>query len=164
MISERGLQCLQRSSEDLPLCVLKAVTHKPEHKEYQKIQAIVDSGAAAHVMPAGLLPDHTAVEGEAKRQGVSYTTADGGEIPNLGEKAVAYKTFEGHSVRSVFQVADVRRPLLSVPRLTASGHDVKFHDQGGVITHPDRKGAIGFKRRGGLFILDMWVAPFARQG
>ena len=82
----------------------------------------------------------------------------------MGEKKVSYKTFEGHSACSVFQVADVRRPLLSVPRLTSTGHSVRFNEQGGTITHPGRKGAISFKRRGGLYILDMWVAPFRRQG
>ena len=160
----REVQCLQRSSESLPLCTLKVVTGKPEYRDYQRMQAIVDSGAADHVMPDSLLPSHTATEGEAKRLGVTYTTADGGEIPNLGEKKVSYKTFEGHSVCSIFQVADVRRPLLSVHRLTSSGYNVRFSEQGGTITHPDRKGAIGFKRRGGLYILDMWVAPFQRQG
>ena len=115
-------------------------------------------------MPYRLLPDHAVVEGEATRQGVACTTADGGEIPNLGEKKVAYKTFEGHSACSMFQIADVRRALLSVPRLTASGHDVKFQDEGCVISHPERKEAIHFKRQGGLYILDMWVVSFQRQG
>ena len=158
------IQCLQRTSDDVPLCSLKVATKRPEYQDYKLIQAIVDSGAADHVMPDRLLPDHAVVEGEAKRQGVAYTTADGSKIPNLGEKKVAYKTFEGHSACSMFQIADVRRAFLSVPRLTASGHDVKFQDKGGVISHPERQEVIHFKRQGGLYILDMWVAPFQRQG
>ena len=101
------IQCPQRTTEDIPLCSLKVATKRPEYQDYRLIQAIVDSGAADHVMPDRLLPDHAAVEGEATRQGVAYTTADGGEIPNLGEKKVAYKTFEGHSACSMFQIADV---------------------------------------------------------
>ena len=45
---------------------------------------LVDSGAAASVIPVGLLDDYAIIEGEGKKNGVMYMTADGGEIPNLG--------------------------------------------------------------------------------
>ena len=115
-------------------------------------------------MPDDLLPDHVAVEGEAKRQGVSYMTADGGELPNQGEKRVVYKTAEGHHLCSLFQVADVRKPLLSVPSLTNSGHTVTFMAKGGTIVHPGNKKTVHFHKRGGVYVLDMFVPPFTRQG
>ena len=91
-------------------------------------------------------------------------TADGGEIPNLGEKRVEYRIHEGLNLCSLFQVADVRKLLLSVPRLTASGHDVCFKEMGGTITHPKRRGMTNFKKRGGVYVFDTWVPPFPRPG
>ena len=52
------------------------------------------------------------VEGEAKRNGTVYMAADGGEIPNMGEQKVPFKTFEGFSGQVDFQVADVQRPTV----------------------------------------------------
>ena len=152
-------------AQDFPaLCQLSHTPSKPENKGYRHVQAIVDSGAADHVMANDLLPDYIAGENEAMRQGVTYLTADGGEIPNQGEKSVRYKTTEGHEVMSCFQVADVRKPLLSVPSLTAAGHDVVFHKRGGTITHPKGDRKMHFRRQGGVYILDMWAPPFQRQG
>ena len=91
-------------------------------------------------------------------------TADGNEIPNLGELDLAFRTKEGHRCGIKFQVADVRRALLSVPSLTASGHEVTFEKGGGTIIHPEGKKTIQFRRQGGVYVLDMFVAPFQRQG
>ena len=125
---------------------------------------LVDSGAAANVIPNGLLEDYEIVAGEAKRNGTVYMTADGGEIPNLGEQKVAFRTFEGHSGEVDFQVADVQRPLLSVTSVTEKGSRVEFDDHGGQIISPNGKRKIRFHRRGGIYILDLWVPPFQRQG
>ena len=124
----------------------------------------MDSGAAAHVIPSGLLEDYQVVEGEAKRNGMVYMAADGGEIPNLGEQKVAFRTFEGHRGEVDFQVADVQRPLLSVTTITGRGSRVEFDERGGHIMSPDGKSKMKFHRRGGVYVLDLWVPPFQRQG
>ena len=90
--------------------------------------------------------------------------ADGGEIPNLGEQKVAFKTYEGHDGEVDFQVADVQRPLLSVTTVTGKGSRVEFDDHGDHIVSPDGKSKIRFHRRGGVYVLDLWVLPFQRQG
>ena len=115
-------------------------------------------------MPDDLLPDYVKVEGEAAKQGVTYLSADGSEIFNLGQKQIRYKTSEQHDILAQFQIADVRRALLSVPALTASGHEVVFEKRGGTIAHPEGKRTIKFRRQGGIYVLDMYVAPFQRQG
>ena len=124
----------------------------------------MDSGAAAHVIPLGLLDDHPVKEGEAKREGVVYMAADGGEIPNLGEQNVTFRTFEGYPGAVDFQVADVQRPLLSATALTQKGSKVEFNGKGGSICSPDGKRKINFQRRGGVYVLDLFVPPFQRQG
>ena len=128
------------------------------------MQVLVDSGAAASVIPLGLLDDYQVVEGDGKRNGVTYMTADGGEIPNLGEQRVDFKTFEGHEGAIDFQVADVKRPLLSVTSVTKRGSTVVFDEGGGHITSPNGDRRIRFHRRAGVYVLDLWVPPFRRQG
>ena len=144
------------------ICPLGTV--KKSHLGYRKIQVLVDSGAAANVIPSGLLEDYDVIEGEAKRNGTVYMSADGGEIPNMGEQKVPFKTFEGFDGQVDFQVADVQRPLLSVTSMTGKGSRVEFDDHGGHIVSSDGKRRIRFHRRGGVYVLDLWVPPFQRQG
>ena len=62
------------------------------------------------------------------------------------------------------QVADVRRPLLSVIAITSKGNTVAFDEAGGVIASQDGKMSLRFQRREGVYVLDLWVPPFAGQG
>ena len=63
-----------------------------------------------------------------------------------------------------FEVADVKRPLLSVTSITGKGSKVIFDDKGGQVVGPDGSKTIRFHRRGGVYVLDLWVPPFQRQG
>ena len=136
---------------------------KLEYEKVRTIKVLVDSGAAENVIPPGLLPDFEIQEGEARRNNVRYTTADGNELPNLGEIQLPFRTKEGHQCGVVFQVCDVSRPLLSVTALTAKGNSVAFNDQGGVIIGKDGK-RMTFKKESGVYVLEMYVAPFPGQG
>ena len=84
--------------------------------------------------------------------------------PNLGEQRVDFKTHEGHEGAIDFQVADVKRPLLSVTSVTKRGSKVTFDESGGTITNPSGDWRIRFHRRAGVYVLDLWVLPFRRQG
>ena len=75
----------------------------------------IDSGAAEPVLPVDLVPNETLVEGEAKRRGVKYVTANGGRMENKGEKKVRFRRDGAPGVNIVaFQLAGVGRPLASV--------------------------------------------------
>ena len=47
--------------------------------------------------------------------------------------------------------------------LTAKGNSVAFNDQGGVIIGEDGK-RMTFKKESGVYVLEMYVAPFPGQG
>ena len=117
-----------------------------------------------------LVPEVPIVPGAASQQGVVYNTADGHELANLGEQNVCFKTAEGHDCTHTWQVADVKRPLLSVTALTSKGCKVAFTHQGGEIRSPDGTRVTRFGRKRGVYVLDIWVpvgppaAPFTRQG
>ena len=69
-----------------------------------------------------------------------------------------------------FQVAEVEQPLLSVAHLTLAGNRVELGATGGRIVNLKSGRAIGLERRGGVYVLKMYLAdeaapaPFRRQG
>ena len=61
-----------------------------------------------------------------------------------------------------FQVADIHKPILSVDTLTKAGYEVKFTQWGGgtIFNHRNKQN-IAFQKRGGVYILEVLVAPTA---
>jgi len=78
-------------------------------------------------------------------------------MKHFGRKLVTLYTASGTLVSTIFEVVDVRRPILSVARLTDKGYRVHFAGDDSHIVSPigDRH---DLRRRGGLFILDVRVA------
>jgi hypothetical protein len=129
---------------------------------YTKVEATVDSGAAECVCGVNHF-DSVLMNTDDNRTGagVEYICADGGRIPNLGEKRVQGLTTEGSKLNVTFQVAPVDRPLLSVEKLTAGGHVVNFEKNGGTITHVKTGAVTAIRRSNGVFVIDIWVPTFA---
>ena len=115
---------------------------------YRRLELIVDSGAAASVLPVGMLDDYSVKQGEAARKGVHYLTADGGRVPNVGETRLRLFTKEKVKCNVNFQVAEIQTPTLSVGTLTAMGNTVNFTRFGGTILHQKTKQKFACKRKG----------------
>ena len=138
---------------------------KPEFAQHSRVDILVDAGAAASVLPTNALQGYVAESGPAKRAGVKYVTADGGVIPNVGEVSLPFIARGGIKCRTLFQVADVSKPLLAVTKLTKAGFEVTFGEHGGKITPKDGRGKpLEFAKKGGVYILSVLVPPFRRQG
>ena len=116
---------------------------------YRRLELIVDSGAAASVLLAGMFDDYSVKQGEAAKKGVHYLTADGGRVPNIGETRLRLFTKEKVKCSVTFQVAEIQKPILSVGTLTAMGNTVNFTRFGGTILNQKTKQKFTFKRRGG---------------
>ena len=129
----------------MPLRALEGPGLKAEFRGYKKLELLVDSGAAASVMPEKLLEDYPVLQGEAAKRGVHYLTADGGRVPNLGEMRVRFITKEQHKTSVNFQVADIQKPILSVGALAAAGNEVVFTKWGGTITNTRSKRKLAIK-------------------
>ena len=135
---------------------------KTKYEGYRKMELIVDSGAAASVIPQDLLSDHPITPGEASKRGVNYLAANGDRVPNLGEMKLTVATKEQFVSNMTFQVASVNKPILSVGEITKSGNKVEFDTSGGTITHLRSRKKIHFKKRGGIYILEVLVAPWSK--
>ncbi len=137
----------------------------------QVIEAVVDSGAVHSVTPPGWFPGPT-VPSAWSRAGRGYRAANGTAIKNLGQVTVKFATAAGDRCSIPFQVAEVEQPLLSVAHLTSAGNRVELgHDSGRVVNLTTGR-AIALERRGGVYIMRMFIAngvapspaPFRRQG
>ena len=122
------------------------------------VEPVVESGAANSVAKRGQLPGQV-VPSKMSLAGKNYRGPDGRPIENEGQQDVRFSTDEGHKCGMTWQVARVERPLIAVSQLTAAGNSVAFDDDGGTITHKKTGRVIKFARRGGVYVLNLWVVP-----
>jgi hypothetical protein len=133
------------------------------------VEAVVDSGAVHSVTPPSLFPGRVCPS-PWSRAGRGYRAANGTGIKNLGQVQVPFGTAEGHKCQIPFQVAEVEQPLLSVAHLTAAGNRVELGHTDGRVVNLSTGRTIALERRGGVYILRMFIAdaaaplPFRRQG
>ena len=79
---------------------------------------------------------------------------DGGLIPNLGQSQLNLSDCNvGRDIQSVFQIAAVTRPLLSVGRICDEGHSITFNDVMAVVHDKEGGEICRFHRNpGGLYV------------
>ena len=77
---------------------------------------------------------------------------DGGTIPNLGESQLNLSD-QDRDLQSVFQIAAVTRPLMSVGRICDQGHSITFNAIMAVVHAADGTELCKFERQnGGLYV------------
>ena len=78
---------------------------------------------------------------------------DGGTIPNLGQSQLNLSDESiGRDIQSVFQIAAVTRPLMSVGRICDEGHSITFNAIMAVVHGKDGSELCRFQRSaGGLY-------------
>ena len=77
---------------------------------------------------------------------------DGGTIPNLGQSSLNLQD-DGKDLQSVFQIAAVTRPLMSVGRICDQGHSILFNAVMAVVNAEDGSELCRFVRQpGGLYV------------
>ena len=135
--------------------------------EWESLEVIMDSGAHVSVGPRniGSKAGYAVQESAASRAGVCYTAANGGEIPNLGERLLAVITEESTVRGMTQQVADVTKPLEAVRANLKSGHAVIFNDDGsgngtGSFLVNKTTGEINaIHDDGSNFVMRRWIIP-----
>ena len=98
------------------------------------------------------------------RRGQHYTAAGGKRIANEGEKHLAMVTNDGAEVATTWQTVDINRPLSSVRQICLQGNRVVFGATGGVILNLETGHETPFGVEDNVYVLDLWLKPFARQG
>ena len=139
-------------------------------KGWRLVEAVVDSGAEESVADPEQIPGELVPSAMSKAK-QCYRAANNSPIPNLGQKSVQFSIDEGHACGIPFQCAQVYKPLISASQLALAGNDVVFNTFGGKIVNTSTRKVIKLVKRGGVYLLRMWVrdqqyepAGFPRQG
>ena len=130
---------------------------KEEHSgTWERIEAAVDSAACECVIPAGMLPHIKTTPSERSRAGRHYLGANNAEIKNVGQRTVKFSTNWYQRKAINFQSAEVSRVLVSVDKLNEAGCEVILSRKSPrIITRQGE--VIPLTRKGGIFIMVMWV-------
>jgi len=138
--------------------------------EEMVVTVTADSGAGNHIVnKLDIGAYNKRVEpSPASRAGKGFVAANDHRIPNEGQVTLRLQGEEPDDevVNSVFQVAEVNRPLMSIGRICDQGHRVCFDsEKAEVICKKTNKVVMVFKRKnGGLYTADLVLrAPKKRN-
>ena len=133
-----------------------------------EFEVALDSGAIVHVCHEDDAPGYMLQESAGSKRKQHFTVGDGGRLPNQGEKKLnlgAPRADGTGDICSVFQIAKVTRPLMSVGKICDQGMKALFDSKNAIITDQDNNEVCRFERvNGGLYTAKMKLkAPFAGQ-
>lgn len=119
-----------------------------------EFEVALDSGSVVHVCSLDDCRGYKLQESPGSRHGQEFMMGDGGTIPNLGEsKLNLTDTAIDRDLESVFQIAAVARPLMSVGKMCDEGHTVTFNNVMAVVYNKDGAELARFHRsNGGLYV------------
>ena len=137
---------LNQIEEDAPVMVVE------EHGRWTRVIAGLDSCAAEHVAPKSFMPRI-----KAKHDGTSrtYVAANGSRLDDLASKKVNCKTQNGLNRTITFRNTNVMKPLVSVGKLTRTGHKVRLEDESPHVKCPNGDW-IPVKQANGIFVIELW--------
>ena len=123
-LDDNSKNTIKKSNMSFNALIPKPQVQKPKSIGHGRIT--IDSGAAESVLPKDMLKEVPLKESKGSRSGLNYVAANGGRMPNLGEKNVNFRTKDGRSSNITFQVTSARKPLVSVSRIVQKGNKVIF--------------------------------------
>ena len=125
---------------------------------WEKISAIVDTGAEESVAPESVAKAQLRPS-SGSRKGQTFCAADGGVLPNVGEKSlVIHPEHARQSFKATYQITEVTKPLMSVAKMTDNGLEVTFTKTGGYITNAATgETEVWFPREGNLYFMHQWI-------
>ena len=141
-----------------------------------EIEVTLDSGCCDHVMHADEAPGYLVTDSPGSLRGQNFIVGNGHKIPNQGQmnlNMMCLVNGKQSSVNSIFQIADITRPLMSVSRICDQGLHCNFYAKEALVMDKDNQVVARFERRGGLYVAKMTLKSpvsqpntegFGRQG
>ena len=119
-----------------------------------EFEVALDSGSVVHVCSLEDIAGYRFEESPGSRRGQEFLMGDGGTIPNLGQSRLNLSDEKTErNLQSVFQIAAVTLPLMSVGRICDEGHTVTFNNVMAVVHTADGAELAKFQRNhNGLYI------------
>ena len=102
---------------------------------------------------------------DTKPMSLSQLVGNGQRVPNEGQLHLNIE-YQGISLRSVFQIAKIIRPLMTVGRVCDQGFKCTFDSKEALIVGPNNAVVCKFERKNGLYVAKLRLKSpelFARQ-
>ena len=121
-----------------------AATEEREFFE-EPFDVALDSGAGDHVTAEKDAPNHEVEPSKGSKLGQNFVMANNSKLPNKGQVNLRLRSGErgrgkGTDIKTVFQVADVKRPLRSVSKICDAGFTATFSRERAFVR--DKKGKV----------------------
>ena len=116
---------------------------------------MMDSGAAEDVGPPTMAPMVPTLDSPGSMRGQAYIAAGHERIPNSGQQTLNVVTNDGYETQTVYQIAEVTRPLTAVWTTCDKGNFVVYGPYGGCIYNLGTGIQTNFAQRGGIYELDL---------
>jgi hypothetical protein len=122
-----------------------------------EFEVALDSGAVVHVCSLEDCPGYMLQDSPGSKAGQKFLMGDGGTIPNLGQKALNLTDEKvDRNMNSIFQIAAVTRPLMSVGKICDEGHNITFDATKAIVREENGNEICRFERsHGGLYVAKM---------
>ena len=115
---------------------------------WKNVTVVVDSGAAENVMPRSRFPEISTEGTERSKNGKGFKGPGGEQNKNYGQQVKSVRTPEGSVRKSTWQVADVRRPLVSASHVIQAGNDLFIGKDEAYIMNRKKKEKSVFRKEG----------------
>ena len=127
----------------------------------------LDSGAVVHICSLEGCPVYALHESPGSRAGQQFLMGEGGTVKNLGQKTLNLSDASvDRDPSSIFQIAAVTRPLVSMGKICDEGHNTTFFAVHAVVREAGGAEICRSHRTpGGLYLTKMKLrnpAAFAR--
>ena len=124
-----------------------------------ELDITLDSGCCDHIVDLADAPGYNAVlepsPGSLRKQG--FVVGNGSRVPNQGQVRLCMGSKEenGIGMQSIFQVAEITRPLMSVSRICDQDMVCIFAKDHARVENAEGKTVARFERDGGLYTCTM---------
>ena len=118
---------------------------------------VVDSGAAENAMSRSMFLEIGIRQTERSKNGKGFKGPGGENIKNCGQQVMSVRTPEGFARKSTWQVADVRRFLVSASHIIQAGNDLFIGKDEADIMNRKKKEKSRLRREGNVYVLDLFV-------
>ena len=128
-----------------------------QEEEWFEVEITADTGACDTVMPIEMAKHIPIQPSLQSMMEMTYSIADGTEIPNLGERRCIMWTDGATTARKInLQVANVHKPLLSLSRCADMGFESRFGRIAGALIDSETGDVVPLQRKGNLYVLKCW--------
>ena len=129
----------------------------------EEFLAFVDSGGVDDVLPKSVCTEYPLKTTSKSQSGVGFISANGSHIKHYGQRRFRVKTSAGSNMNATWEVADVRKPLISANRLFDRFTKLVLDEKPGIQCK--NRDTIPHEKTGSLFAVQLWIPKgFHKQG